>query len=64
MLKLVVAVGGLVSGDRAAYRYLACSIERFATRADIERTCREVGFAAVGGEDPTLGIASLVVASC
>jgi demethylmenaquinone methyltransferase/2-methoxy-6-polyprenyl-1,4-benzoquinol methylase len=56
-------VGGIVSGDGAAYRYLADSIERFATRADIERMCREVGFTSVRGDDLTLGVASMVVAS-
>jgi ubiquinone/menaquinone biosynthesis methyltransferase len=57
-------VGGALSGDRAAYRYLAQSIERFATRSDVEQLCREVGFRHVDGADLTLGIASLVVASC
>lgn len=54
-------VGGIVSGDGSAYRYLADSIERFATREDIEQLCREVGFAGARGEDFTLGIASMVV---
>jgi demethylmenaquinone methyltransferase / 2-methoxy-6-polyprenyl-1,4-benzoquinol methylase len=57
-------VGGIVSGDCAAYRYLADSIERFASRADVEQLCREVGFASARGEDLTLGVASMVVASC
>ncbi len=56
-------VGGLVSGDRGAYRYLANSIERFATRLDVEKLCREVGFSEARSEDLTLGIASMVVAS-
>ena len=62
--RVLPLVGGLVSGDRSAYRYLADSIERFATRADVERVCREVGFAAARSEDLTLGIASMVVARC
>ncbi|MDB4969494.1 MAG: 2-heptaprenyl,4-naphthoquinone methyltransferase [Myxococcales bacterium] len=55
-------VGGLVSGDGSAYRYLADSIERFASREDIEQLCRDVGFQSARGEDFTLGIASMVVA--
>jgi ubiquinone/menaquinone biosynthesis C-methylase UbiE len=56
-------MGGLISGDRAAYRYLASSIERFATREQVESLAREAGFTEVHGEDLTLGIAALVVAS-
>jgi demethylmenaquinone methyltransferase / 2-methoxy-6-polyprenyl-1,4-benzoquinol methylase len=60
--RVLPLVGGLVSGDRSAYRYLADSIERFATRVDVEKLCRDVGFAAARSEDLTLGIASMVVA--
>ncbi|MGZ3407855.1 MAG: hypothetical protein ACXVAN_15500 [Polyangia bacterium] len=42
---------------------MADSIERFATRTDVERLCREVGFEKARSEDLTLGIASMVVAS-
>jgi ubiquinone/menaquinone biosynthesis C-methylase UbiE len=62
--RVLPLVGGIVSGDRGAYRYLADSIERFATRSDVEAMCREVGFSAARGEDLTFGIASLVVARC
>jgi ubiquinone/menaquinone biosynthesis methyltransferase len=55
-------VGGLVSGDRSAYHYLASSIERFATREDVQELAREAGFAHVDGVDLTAGIAALVVA--
>jgi ubiquinone/menaquinone biosynthesis methyltransferase len=55
-------VGGLVSGDRAAYRYLAASIERFASLEEMEGVAREVGFARVSGVDLTAGIASLLIA--
>jgi demethylmenaquinone methyltransferase/2-methoxy-6-polyprenyl-1,4-benzoquinol methylase len=62
--QIMPLVGGAISGDRSAYRYLADSIERFAGRAEVERMCREVGFASAASEDLTLGIASMVVASC
>ena len=62
--RVLPLVGGIVSGDRGAYRYLADSIERFATRNDVEAMCREAGFAAARSEDLTLGIASMVVARC
>ncbi len=62
--QILPLVGGAISGDRAAYRYLADSIERFAGRGEVEQMCREVGFASASSEDLTLGIASMVVASC
>jgi demethylmenaquinone methyltransferase / 2-methoxy-6-polyprenyl-1,4-benzoquinol methylase len=62
--RVLPLVGGVVSGDRSAYRYLAESIDRFATRADVETLCRAAGFGAARGEDLTLGVASMVVASC
>jgi ubiquinone/menaquinone biosynthesis methyltransferase len=61
--QVLPALGGLISGDRAAYRYLASSIERFATREEVESLARAAGFTEVYGEDLTLGIAALVVAS-
>jgi demethylmenaquinone methyltransferase/2-methoxy-6-polyprenyl-1,4-benzoquinol methylase len=62
--KVLPLVGGAISGDRSAYQYLAQSIERFASRQDVEQLCREVGFGSARSEDLTLGIASMVVASC
>ncbi len=56
------AVGGVVSGDREAYAYLAGSIERFHSRRDYEAELARAGFARVRGEDLTLGVASLVTA--
>jgi demethylmenaquinone methyltransferase/2-methoxy-6-polyprenyl-1,4-benzoquinol methylase len=55
-------VGGLVSGNRDAYRYLARSIDGFATREEIERRAVEAGFARAQGVDLTAGIAALTVA--
>jgi ubiquinone/menaquinone biosynthesis methyltransferase len=54
-------VGGLISGDRAAYRYLASSIERFQTREEVEALAFEAGFDHAFGEDLTVGVAALVV---
>jgi len=54
------AVGGIVSGDPGAYRYLARSMAGFLTRQEYERTLEKIGFADVGGFDLTLGVASIV----
>lgn len=54
------AVGGLLSGDRGAYEYLARSMAGFLTRAEYEEVLRQAGFAGVRGVDLTLGVASIV----
>jgi ubiquinone/menaquinone biosynthesis methyltransferase len=55
------AVGGWLSGDRAAYTYLARSMAGFYTRPEYEQALRaDAGFARVRGKDLTLGIASIV----
>jgi ubiquinone/menaquinone biosynthesis methyltransferase len=54
------AVGGWLSGDRGAYRYLASSMAGFLSRAEYEQTLGDVGFVGVRGFDLTLGVASIV----
>ncbi|MGH7440426.1 MAG: ubiquinone/menaquinone biosynthesis methyltransferase [Polyangiaceae bacterium] len=54
------SVGGLVSGDRDAYRYLARSMAGFFTRDEYEAALREAGFARSSAFDLTLGVASVV----
>jgi ubiquinone/menaquinone biosynthesis methyltransferase len=56
------AIGGLVSGDRGAYDYLARSMEAFLTRDAYEALLCNVGFGDVRGVDLTLGVASIVTA--
>jgi ubiquinone/menaquinone biosynthesis methyltransferase len=60
--RVLPLVGGIVSGDRGAYDYLARSIERFATREQVEQLARDSGFASVRGVDLTAGVAALVIA--
>lgn len=60
--RVLPLVGGAISGDRGAYRYLASSIARFHTRQEVEAFARDVGFAEASGEDLTAGVASLLVA--
>jgi ubiquinone/menaquinone biosynthesis methyltransferase len=57
------AVGGLVSGDPEAYRYLARSMAGFLTRGEYERALSDLGYGGVRGVDLTLGVASIVCAS-
>lgn len=57
---LLPALGGLVSGDGGAYRYLVRSMARFFSREEYEGLLRASGFSDVWGADLTLGIAAVV----
>lgn len=60
--KLVLpTVGGLISGDRQAYSYLADSMQAYMPRADFQELAKEVGFELVSGEELLPPVASLVV---
>lgn len=54
-------VGGLVSGDRAAYAYLSKSMKAFLTRSAYENVLRDAGFTRVKSFDLLMGIASIVI---
>lgn len=58
---LLPAIGGLLSGDRGAYRYLASSMERFLPRGEYEALGRQAGFSVVTSEALWPGVAALVV---
>ncbi|HEY4013538.1 MAG TPA: ubiquinone/menaquinone biosynthesis methyltransferase [Polyangiaceae bacterium] len=53
-------VGGLLSGDRGAYDYLARSMAGFLSREEYERALGAAGFTRVAGTELTLGVASIV----
>lgn len=55
-------VGGLVSGDASAYRYLADSMAAWVDRAGFEAICREAGFAEATGRELFPPVASIVIA--
>jgi ubiquinone/menaquinone biosynthesis methyltransferase len=53
-------LGGIVSGDRSAYRYLARSMAGFLSRDEYVRALESLGFTRVRATDATLGVASIV----
>ena len=59
--KFLPAVGGLISGDRQAYQYLAESIAAFYAPETLMRMMREAGFSGVRRVPLTWGIASLYI---
>jgi ubiquinone/menaquinone biosynthesis C-methylase UbiE len=61
--RLLPLLGWAISGDRAAYRYLPDSIDRFDTRRQFQERLRAAGFAEASGADLFPGgVASLVEA--
>jgi demethylmenaquinone methyltransferase/2-methoxy-6-polyprenyl-1,4-benzoquinol methylase len=56
---VIPALGGIVTGDAEAYRYLVESIRRFPAPATFARMMREAGFARVSFERITGGIVAL-----
>jgi demethylmenaquinone methyltransferase/2-methoxy-6-polyprenyl-1,4-benzoquinol methylase len=58
---VVPAVGGLLSGDRPAYRYLNDSIRAFPDQAGLAAEMRAAGFADVRWHDLTFGVVAIHV---
>ena len=56
-------VGGLISGDASAYRYLAASMGAWYSRPGFEELCRKTGFDEVDGEELFPPVASWVRAT-
>lgn len=59
--RVLPLVGGMISGDASAYRYLARSIERFSTLEEAEAIALHAGFDRVRGIDLTVGVAALLI---
>ena len=60
-LKILPAVGGLVSGDRGAYEYLPASVLRFPAPEEFIRMMKSAGFDTVAHTPFTLGICRMYV---
>ena len=54
--------GGLLSGERSAYAYLAASMKGFLLRTEYEALLEKSGFKTIRGFDLLFGIASIVIA--
>ncbi len=62
-LKVMVAgLGGIISGHKGAYRYLAASARNFYTPAEVSNLLLEAGFARVDHHPLSGGIAGLTIA--
>lgn len=59
--KILPAIGGRISGDRAAYRYLPASVLKFPPKDRWMATMRECGFANVSQKSFSLGICRMYI---
>jgi demethylmenaquinone methyltransferase/2-methoxy-6-polyprenyl-1,4-benzoquinol methylase len=57
--RVLPRIGGLISGSRSAYEYLPDSVSRFPDQEKLSAMMSEAGFADVGFENLTGGIAAL-----
>jgi len=60
-MRILPAIGGMVSGSREAYRYLPESVRKFPGAEALADRMREAGFAQVGFNRMTCGIVALHV---
>jgi len=58
-MRLLPWIGGMISSSRSAYQYLPDSISRFPDQQRLAKLMTEAGFAEVGFENLTAGIAAL-----
>jgi len=61
--RVLPVLGGLVSGDAAAYRYLPASVERFLSAEELRTALLEAGFARVSTRRLAPGEVSLMLAN-
>ena len=57
--RLLPRIGGLISGSRSAYEYLPYSVSRFPDQETLSAMMTEAGFADVGFQNLTGGVAAL-----
>ena len=58
---LLPRIGGLISGNRAAYRYLPASVAHFPNESELAERMRRAGFRDVSWTSMTFGIAAIHV---
>ena len=61
--KILPAVGGIVSGDREAYKYLPRSVEEFDEKINMPELLRNSGFREIEIYPLTMGIVQIIIAT-
>lgn len=60
--KVLPLIGGIISGDRKAYKYLPDSVEEFDEKVNLHDLLKQVGFNKIEAHSLSLGIVQVVIA--
>jgi demethylmenaquinone methyltransferase/2-methoxy-6-polyprenyl-1,4-benzoquinol methylase len=60
--KILPVVGGIISGDPEAYKYLPRSVEEFDEKINIPVLLSEAGFEKISKHNFTMGIVQVIIA--
>ena len=61
--KILPVVGGIISGDKAAYNYLPRSVEEFDEKVNLPELLKNSGFEKIESHSLTLGIVQVIIAT-
>jgi demethylmenaquinone methyltransferase/2-methoxy-6-polyprenyl-1,4-benzoquinol methylase len=61
--KVLPKVGGIISGDKAAYEYLPASVEEFDEKINLPRLLKTAGFKSVEQHNLTFGTVQIIIAT-
>ena len=59
---ILPVIGGIISGDKEAYRYLPASVEEFDEKTDLVKLLEENGFKNVNSYNLTFGTVQIIIA--
>ena len=60
--KILPFVGGIISGDKEAYKYLPSSVEEFDEKINLVKLMTEAGFEKVENYNLTFGTVQVIIA--
>ena len=61
--KILPLIGGIISGDREAYKYLPRSVEEFDEKINLPELLKSSGFKKIEQHNLTLGIVQIIIAA-
>ena len=61
--KILPFIGGLISGDKQAYKYLPSSVEEFDLKIDLPKLLKMAGFRKIISKSLTFGIVQVIIST-
>lgn len=61
--KILPLIGGIISGDKEAYKYLPASVEEFDEKINLNELLKNSGFQKIETHNLTLGITQVIIAT-